>query len=503
VRVFLIQPAALLSESYALQAKPFLALGLANLAAILREAGHDVRVLDAYTEGWDRRGLLDDGTVEVGLPEEEVAARVRRFQPHIVGFSMPFGAQKLRVASLSRWVKAIHPEIFVVCGGNYPTAAAADLLSIPSIDAVLLGEGEVALLEMIAALESGSSLDDCTGVAYRSRSGSPIIRPAYGPCQDLDCLPFPALDLLPIEKYFRFSGERRLPLLLTRGCSASCSDCSSRALFGKSPHSHSAAYQLQQIEQWIELYNVRDFAFYDHAFFSHSDRTAGLVDLLIEKDLKIHWTADCCLDGPTPPADFFLKMKRAGADVIRFDVGSGSRRVLSQILKRGIDLHGIEEIIAQALSVEIKIAARFQLGLPGETVEEIYETLNFAWKLRSRGAQSFAFDLATPYAGTLLRDQALQMGCRLPQDDLSLDPHRAVLHTEEFTALDIAQIRDTAQREFSSRGLVYNIRRRLGDNLRAPARVEPRYFASVAPVPRPRQIRPFPLRADRLAIESN
>ncbi|HEX7344631.1 MAG TPA: cobalamin-dependent protein, partial [bacterium] len=79
-----------------------MALGLASLAAILREAGHDVRLLDAYTEGWDHRGLMEEGVVEIGLPEEEIASQIRRFQPQVVGFGVTFGAQLPRLVSLAR-----------------------------------------------------------------------------------------------------------------------------------------------------------------------------------------------------------------------------------------------------------------------------------------------------------------------------------------------------------------------------------------------------------------
>jgi hypothetical protein len=167
------------------------------------------------------------------------------------------------------------------------------------------------------------------------------------------------------------------------------------------------------------------------------------------------------------------------------------------------DLHGIEEVVLQALANDLRVSARFLIGLPGETIEEIYETLNFAWKLRSRGVEGFDFEIAQPYTGTALRDQAVALGCQIPADDAALDPGRAVLQTADFAPLDIQEIRDTAQREFSSRALVWDLTRRLGENLRLPKKVEERYFPSVAPLPKRLPARPAPQMNRRVPLESN
>jgi magnesium-protoporphyrin IX monomethyl ester (oxidative) cyclase len=500
----LIQPAAMLGESYADSAQPFLPLGLASLAAILREAGHEVRLLDAYTEGWERRGLLADGVIEIGLPEEDVASQIRRFQPQVVGFGVTFGAQLQRLTSLAGWVKAIHPEIYVICGGNFPTASPSEILDIPSVDAVSLGEGEVSFLRAIQSLENGQGLQECSGIAYRSPGGAPIINPPAGRNLELDLLPLPAYDLLPMKKYFRILGERLVPLIASRGCDGSCAVCSSREIFGARSRHYSAERLIQQIEHLAESYGVRDFALYDHNFLSDSDQSTRILDRLIERNQRIRWIAHCCLSGEGFDGEFFAKVRRAGGMELQFDIGSGSRRVLRQILKRGLDLHRIEEIVLQALANDVRVSARFMLGLPGESVEEIYETLNFAWKLRSRGVEGFEFEIAQPYVGTELRDQAVASGCQVPERDAALNPYSGAWQLgEAAAAAQVQAIRDTAQREFSSRGLVVDWTRRMGENLRLPKKVEERYFPSVAPQPRMRPVRQAPLRNRRALVESH
>jgi len=502
VRVLLLQPSLVASESFSRRALPFLPLGLAAVAAVLRESGHQVRILDAYTEGWDRRGLLDNDLIEIGLPEEEVAAQIRRYQPHMVGFTAPFTAQMPRLRSLARWVKAIHPEIFVLCGGNHPSCAPAEVLSVPEIDAVVLGEAESTLPQLLQALQDAEGLENCEGIAYRSRTGAPVIRPLFQYRRDLDSLPIPAYDLLPMKKYFKCVGGRRIPLMTSRGCNQTCSTCSSRPIFGRSRRFWSAPYLVQQMRHLLESYDVREFLFDDHALLAEPERAKQLFDLMISENLKIHWMARGGIGCEHLDEALLARMKQSGGRELHFDVGSGSRRVLHQILRKSLDLHQLENAISRALIAGFRISCQFVLGSPGETIEEIYETLNFAWKLRSRGVEEFEFLLAAPHVGTTLHDQALQLGCQI-SPDVMWNPYDQGLQTRDFSALEVCQIRDNAEREFSSRGLALDFGLRRGIGIRPPATPEVRYFPSVAPAPRVRPLRPLPLNDRRTSLETN
>jgi magnesium-protoporphyrin IX monomethyl ester (oxidative) cyclase len=482
VKIFLIQPPNIVSETEARRMPPYLAVGLGTLAAVLRDEGHQVRLLDAYTEGWENRARIEGDWIEIGLPEEEIAALIRRFRPQVVGFSVPFTSQMPRLRSLARWVKAIHPEIFVICGGNHPSCVPEEVLAIPEVDVVIQGEADRTLPQLLSALEEAKSFASLPGAAFRGDSGS-VIANSPAIITDLDTLPLPAYDLLPLKKYFKAAGGRKIPIFASRGCGIPCAAYSSISTSSESVRAFSPDYLCQAMRHLVEFYGVREFYFDDDGLFYQAENARRFLDRLRVENLRASWSAR----GGVRPAildDELLRLMRlAGGRNLNIAVGSGSRRVLSTILKKKLDLYLLEEAVSRAIAIDFQISCDFLLGLPGETVEEVFETLNFAWKLRSRGVEDFSFEFSIPYVGTELRRQALALGCVLPPSNPDFPPHHYMIPASDNAAMEIAQIRDTAQREFSSRGLVIELGRLVGVGVPPAARVEERIFSSVAPWP--------------------
>ncbi len=445
-----------MSPERAEHATPYLPVGLGIIASLLGDEGHQVRILDAYTEGWEFRGRLEDGRIEIGLAEAEIAVQIRRFQPQVVGFSVSFPSQMLRVRSLARWVKIIHPEIFVICGGNYPTCTPAEVLAIPEVDAVVLGEGEVPLRTMLEILETGRRIDGLEGTACRTAAGKLSVTPASQCLDNLDQLPSPAYDLLPLETYFRLAGGRKMPLMTTRGCGNSCAFCSTAMLFGKQVRSFTPEYILQQMNLLAEFYGVREFRFDDDALLADTERAGQFFAALLNNSLRLPWTARAGVNAQDLDEHLLQKMKRAGGKRLHFEVGSGSRRIQYRILQRAQDLFQVEQAIKRALAAGFEVCCEFLLGNPSETVEEVYETLNFAWKLRSMGAEQFQFTL---YEAPMEQP------------------------TTDGLAEEIARICATAESEFSSRGIVAGFTRKNNANRRVLGHTEDRFFHSVAPRP--------------------
>ena len=482
MKVFLVQLPNVTTETEVRYMQPYLAVGLGILASVLRDDGHQVRLLDAYTEGWDNRARIEGDWIEIGLGEEEIAAQIRRFQPQVVGFSLPFTSQMPRLRSLARWVKAIHPEIYVVCGGNHPTCVPHEILTIPEVDAVVLGEGERSFSRLLQALEVDQSFDDLPGLAYRSKSSGVIVNPAEI-INDLDALPSPAYDLLPLKSYFRAVGARKIPLFASRGCTQSCASCSQPLMYPGPVRRFSPDYLSRCLRHLVEFYGVREFIFEDDGLTSEVSEATRLFDCLIAENLRISWTTRGCLNPEALDSDLLAKMRLAGGKSLRFAVGSGSRRVLHQILNKKMDLYILEETLKRAQENEFVVSCEFLLGSPGTTIEEVYETLKFAWKLRSKGVEKFSFLLSTPYVGTGLRQQALEMGLPVPPSNPDFLPHRNLVAAQDPIAMEIAQIREVAQREFNSRGLVLELGRLVGVGAKSAPKVEERIFASVAPWP--------------------
>jgi radical SAM superfamily enzyme YgiQ (UPF0313 family) len=485
----LLHPALVVNRLWQQRLTPFLTIGTGILASVLEREGHQVEVLDAVTEGWEQRGLMDDGWIEVGLPEEEIAARIRRLQPHVVGFSLPFSEQMPRLKSLARWVKAIHPEILVVCGGNQATCSARTLLEVAEVDAVVLGEGEVNFPRWLQRLQAGADFSGLSGIAFRSDDGKIIVRKNDAILQDLNQLPLPDYSRLPLSQYFKNLGARRIPLFTSRGCHQACAFCSIPSQHGTFQRRWSPRYIIEQIIYLYETFGVRDFTFDDDGFTADRDWLHDFFDLMIQEDLKLQWSARGGVVAANLTDDVLDKMKKTGGRNLTFMVGSGSRHILRNTLKKSVDLYEFESALQRIISRGFEVTCQFFLGAPGETIEEVYETLNYAWKLRTKGVDDFKFVMVEPLAGSALAS-AVESNRIRALFDQSLRLDQTQLEPADRTYLEIARIRDTAEYEFSRRGFVSQATHKRSADSRMNARLEPRYFHTVAPRPTVRRRSP-------------
>jgi len=192
-------------------------LGLASIAGVLREAGHDVRIFDGILSGNQIRDIKD---------------RLADDFPEIVGIGATSALAEisLQIAAL---IKSREPKTAVVMGGVHPTLFPRQMISNPQIDYVVRGEGELSMAELAKALESEREPAGIAGVVYKTK-GEIVVNGPRKPVDNLDDLPMPAYDLLPIRRYTSLQiAERPFASMITsRGCPYSCVFCSARLTMG-------------------------------------------------------------------------------------------------------------------------------------------------------------------------------------------------------------------------------------------------------------------------------
>ncbi|MEM2192043.1 MAG: cobalamin-dependent protein, partial [Candidatus Hadarchaeales archaeon] len=176
-------------------------LGIAYLASFLEKNGKEVTILDAVGEGWRNQTFVERGGntfLRVGLPPEEIKRRIAGWKPDLVGISCLFSSQAANAHEVAKIVKEVDGEIKTVFGGAHPTVLPEKTLADKNVDFVVMGEGEVTLLELVEALEKGQTeFSQVKGLAFK-REGRVIINPPREFIRDLDSLPFPARHLLPM-----------------------------------------------------------------------------------------------------------------------------------------------------------------------------------------------------------------------------------------------------------------------------------------------------------------
>ncbi|MGB9959950.1 MAG: B12-binding domain-containing radical SAM protein [Candidatus Bathyarchaeales archaeon] len=449
MRVCLINPPRVHPKSWGKPAV-FQPLRIAYVAAVL-EKEHKVHVIDAPTEGMKNIKQVDEKKYRIGLANEEIADRIKRWSPDIVGITIPFAGWSKTAFEVAATVKDVDKDIITVVDGAYPSARPSDCIMRPDVDFAIIGEAEYTMLELVNTLEqrSAQNLEKIRGLAF-IENGKTVITPSRPPIQDLDSLPFPARHLLPMDLYFAavkenpIRGEIRKPwttVITSRGCPYNCIFCSVHLVDGRNWRARSPQNVADEIEYLIRTYNIKQIDFYDDNMTLDRKRMENICDLIMERDLDFEWYIPTGVRADTLDEPLLAKMKAAGCKRIFIAPESGAQHVVNQIVKKNLDLRKVENAVISARKAGIKVACFFIIGLIGETKEDIKATINFAKKLKKLGADRFYFSFATPIYGTELYEQAKHGGfLRKDFNDDALAAAEPLIETSEFTSDDLREL---------------------------------------------------------------
>ncbi|MEM2120668.1 MAG: radical SAM protein [Archaeoglobaceae archaeon] len=381
-------------------------LGLGYLASVLREAGFKVRIIDDLVENLNIGDLL-----------KKVKDSV------IVGITSTTPTFKSALSYAKR-IKEAFPEIFVILGGVHVTFQPEKAMENEFVDAVCIGEGEKTIVELAERVESGKSLEGVRGIYYKEEGRIRKNEPREF-IEDLDSLPFPAFDLMPLEKYSVFGRKlAEFPMITSRGCPFACRYCSSSLFLGRKFRARSAKNVVDEMEWLVEKWNAKHIAFGDDTFTLKKKRVEEICNEIKERGLSVTWSCSSRID--TIDADLLKTMKSAGCSAIYYGIESASKRVLDYYRKR-ISLERAMEVIRATKKLGISTICSFIIGAPIETRREMEETLKFAIKLDPDYAQ---FSILTPYPGTEIYDEAKESGTLLSEDYEKYTAGKPVLRTQ-------------------------------------------------------------------------
>ena len=367
---------------------PFTSLvpvGLLSLDALLRDLGHDATLANFSGFTWDR-----------------VRQHLRESRPAVVGISQ-FTHNRDDSLKLARLAKELDPGCRVVLGGPHATHSWQETLAgHPEIDAVVLGEGEETLRELLEAIAAGGSLAGVAGIAYRGAAGEPLRSAPRGAIADLDALPVPgARTGASIGVDYR----RQLEFVITsRGCPASCLFCSSPLFWGKGVRFRSPRSVVEELRLLRERYGIVYFSFRDDTFTADRDRVLEICRLLEQAKLGVLW--NCQSRVTAVDEEMLIAMKRAGCECIQFGVESGSPAVLKALGKR-ITPADVESAAAAVRRVGINLSIYLITGVPGEGEADLQETVRLIGRIRPQDGQVSPL---VYYPGTQLFARAVKSG---------------------------------------------------------------------------------------------
>ncbi len=375
-------------------------LGLAYIASYLREYGrgrHQVMLVDALT--------LD-------YSQEQFQGLIREFGPDVVGISAISTSAIDDVYEYARLAKEADSGVRTVVGGNHVSFTAEDSLRECShVDIIVCGEAEETFLDLVDTIRRKGSLGKVRGIAYRSGSGR-VIRNSPRPLiEDLDTIPMPAYDQLPMNMY-RMGKERFMAIITSRGCPFGCIFCSSSRLMGKRYRERSAKNIVEEIRVLNRDYGISNIEIIDDMFVLKEGKVKEFHDLLKKEGLKIHWSCSSRVDIIARKPGVLKHLKESGCHTIYVGAESGSQKSLDRV-RKGITLDQTREAVRLIKQAGIGVFGSFIIGIPGETREDIKKTIRFAMEIDPDLIQ---FTVCTPYPGTPLYEYAKKEGLLLTGD---------------------------------------------------------------------------------------
>lgn len=360
-------------------------LGLLYIAAVLQQHGYEVHVVDAEA---------DPHTLE------EIESVVDAYDPAVVGITCltPTAPPSIE---LGKRIRATDPRRKVVMGNVHARVFPETLLRLGACDFVVEGDGEFIMLELVQCLEAGRSHANIAGLSFLDR-GHFVRNPPPPLPPDLDVIAKPARQLvrhinydagmLNNLSYIRPEGTVSRQMLTSRGCVYACKFCVVHQ--ERRFRVHSVDRVIDEMLDLQNNYNCGFVFFNDPIFVANKPRVHAICEAMQKRGVKIPWGCEghvLCVD-----RDLLTAMKRAGCVQIAYGIESGSQRILNEIAKQ-TKLENVHKAIRLTKDVGIPATGLFILGLPGETRDEMHQTIDLALSLPLDFAQ---FSMFVPYPGS-------------------------------------------------------------------------------------------------------
>lgn len=403
-------------------------LDLPYLAAVLSEAGEGIAVLEAGARDWTKERLVE----EVGHAGAGPGAFL------VLRTSLPTIDWDLEVCGALR---ERFPEARIVLYGPVVGSLMERIGKDDSIDCAVVGEPDLTVLELL----QGKPVAEVEGLAFRDETGAWRRTAPRDFRRDLDSIPFPRWDLMPLDQYrmpkSSVAGTMRfLPILTSRGCPFGCNYCPYPVGQGLKWRYRSPENVVDEIEHLVRDFGVEYLLFRDPLFSANKKRVAGICQEIIDRGITVRWRCETridCLDEPT-----IELMARAGCSGVNFGVESSDPQIQKNAERKPISEEQFVETVGYFRKHGISTFAFFVVGLPGDTVDTILSTIRFALGLRASWTQ---FTVATPFIGTRLYDWAVDENL-IPADHYRIvSSHEGSIGNENLTPSQVHLLHRFAQ----------------------------------------------------------
>jgi anaerobic magnesium-protoporphyrin IX monomethyl ester cyclase len=378
--------------------QPYPPLGTLYAASYLRKHGYQVALFDA---------MLADS-------EQEWAEALDIHQPRFAviyednfNYLSKMCLLRMRQAAFTMIEMAKRKGCTIILCGSDASDHAEEYLK-RGADFVLIGEGEVTLAELVDALTERSALpiEEIAGLAYNptktettgKRISRIICTPRRPDIRQLDDLPFPAWDLVDIERYRRLWIERHghfsMNMVTTRGCPYHCNWCA-KPIWGQRYNSRSPENVVAEMKWLKETYRPDHIAFVDDILGLKPGWLTRFADLLEHSGAAIPFKCLSRVDLLLRPGEIEA-LRWAGCQIVWVGAESGSQKIL-EAMEKGTRVEQIQEASRRLHQSGIRVGFFLQFGYPGETREDIRKTFQL---VRECAPDDIGMSVSYPLPGT-------------------------------------------------------------------------------------------------------
>lgn len=393
---------------------------LGVLASIARNNGAEVMLKDYPTVNATRQDYIKD---------------IQAFKPDLILLNTTVHTmnEDLEAFAIAR---ELFPDVRTVIKGEAVAVQAEKVLQTHAqLDVVLDGEPE----PVMEALVQGRPLSEIGNIAWRDDNGVSRRNPQLPFISDLDTLPLPARDLFDNTLYRSPENGRKITAIYAqRGCPSKCIFCPAGTLYDFKVRERSVMSVVDEIQECVEKYGIRDFLFHGDTFTLHKKWVIELCKEILNRGLDVHWGCNSRVD--TIDDERAQWMRKAGCWVVAFGFEHGNQHILDH-MKKGARVDKAYDAVRVCRRNGLQVHGFFVIGMPWETRETLEETFHF---VKSLDTDFFDFNIAYPLPGTEYYDIVLRDGLFEVADPESGSYAEAAVRTYELSSQELTEWRRKA-----------------------------------------------------------
>jgi anaerobic magnesium-protoporphyrin IX monomethyl ester cyclase len=381
--------------------RPYPPLGLLYISGFLKQQGVENSVFDSTFS--DKESLFN---------------RIEEEKPEVLAIYANL-MTKVNVLEIAKVSKKLSPATKVVLGGPDVTFNIQNYLKY-GVDFIVIGEGENTMFELVEFLSKNRDTlpHEVSGLAFIGNEGNLVKTSPRVKEREIDELPVPNRDAIDMHKYVdawkKHHGESALSVSTQRGCPYTCKWCST-AVYGQSYRRRSPEKVVAELKDIQEKYAPDTIWFVDDVFTVSHKWLAEFVDALEEAKLKVKF--ECISRADRMNKEVISLLKRAGCFRVWIGAESGSQKIIDAMDRR-VSVEQVREMIIETRNQGIEAGTFIMLGYPGETEEDIEETINH---LKISNPDYFTITVAYPIKGTSLYNEIESKKITEPEWHLSTD----------------------------------------------------------------------------------